>query len=432
MFYQGDVMIKNNNKEKELNYLKLAMNEIGAYVFIKNTKGIYTYVNNLVLDLFHISKEEIIGYDDTKFFDLKTSNQLLINDKKVINEGKFIECEETNIIKETGEMKIHWTVKKPIRDKNNQIIGLVGISTDITQRKIMENKLQKKNHFLSAIFNNIDAYIYVKDNNRTYKFVNKKVSELFKLPLEKIIGKKEDEILSKEISDDLWKMDKKVFDTGSKISGHESFVDKNGVKRYFWSIKVPLKQKENQPILIGVSSDITKLHQLKKKLEYQAKTDFLTGFYNRRSFIDVANKEFDRSIQSNNPLSLVVFDVDHFKSINDRFGHPAGDSVLACLGQIGKKFIHHDHTIARVGGEEFAVLLTNNNLNDAKIFAEKLRLIISKEPFKEYVNEEISITVSLGVTSVRNSDDNFEDLYKRADQLLYDAKKKGRNQVCTS
>ena len=123
--------------------LRTVLDQTGTYIFTKDTAGRYTYVNQMTKDLFGASFEDIVGRDDSHFFDLALANELRINDRLVIDLGETIEREESNIIKATGEMRIYWTVKKPLRNDQGQIIGLCGISTDITQRKMMENALHK-------------------------------------------------------------------------------------------------------------------------------------------------------------------------------------------------------------------------------------------------------------------------------------------------
>ncbi len=122
---------------------KTVLDQTGTYIFTKDTAGRYTYVNQMTLDLFGASFEEIIGQDDSHFFDLTLVNELRVNDRLVIDFGKTIEREETNIIKSTGETRVYWTVKKPLRNNEGKIIGLCGISTDITERKAMENALRE-------------------------------------------------------------------------------------------------------------------------------------------------------------------------------------------------------------------------------------------------------------------------------------------------
>lgn len=115
--------------------LRTLLDLVDSYAYLKDTSGRYIFVNKKVQELFGHAYEDILGKDDTSFFDLTLSNQLKVNDRLVIDNGETIEREERDIIKSTGEERIYWTVKKPIRDQRGQIIGMCGISTDIVGSK---------------------------------------------------------------------------------------------------------------------------------------------------------------------------------------------------------------------------------------------------------------------------------------------------------
>lgn len=122
--------------------LRTVLDYTGAYIFTKDVAGCYTYVNQKVAELFGASLPEIVGKDDSHFFALELADQLRLNDRLVIDHGEALETEETNVLKATGETRIYWTIKKPLHDDSGQIIGMCGVSTDITERKAMENALR--------------------------------------------------------------------------------------------------------------------------------------------------------------------------------------------------------------------------------------------------------------------------------------------------
>ena len=125
--------------------LQTTLDNIGAYIYIKDLKGRYIFVNRLVKELFDTPLEEIIGFDDSKFFSLEISDDLRVNDRLVMEQGQTIEKEEKNHVIKTGEIKYYWTVKKPLRDENGTITGMYGISTDITETKKLEHEVNQKN-----------------------------------------------------------------------------------------------------------------------------------------------------------------------------------------------------------------------------------------------------------------------------------------------
>jgi diguanylate cyclase (GGDEF)-like protein len=180
---------------------------------------------------------------------------------------------------------------------------------------------------------------------------------------------------------------------------------------------------------------------LSSALEHIARTDPLTRLYNRRAFRDWCDKEQERSLRRKRPFSLLMIDLDHFKSINDRFGHSAGDGALCAAVERMQDSIRGIDILGRWGGEEFIVLLPGASLDAALVIAQRLRVNVGKvsiggrgelhklEELLRSPEEIMRLTVSLGVASFRGKGDNIEDMLKRADEALYNAKATGRNRV---
>jgi len=167
---------------------------------------------------------------------------------------------------------------------------------------------------------------------------------------------------------------------------------------------------------------IKELQTTKSELEQLASKDFLTGIYNRRSFEAFAN-----SFLATHDVALILIDIDYFKFINDNYGHLIGDEVLKYVTNKIKTLIRKDDVFARIGGEEFVILLPNTSLENAQKIAEKLRQIIEQESIKiDKLN--IDITISLGVASL-DKNETLKDLLQKVDIALYKAKKNGRNRV---
>ena len=164
---------------------------------------------------------------------------------------------------------------------------------------------------------------------------------------------------------------------------------------------------------------------------YQVAThDALTQLYNRRHFSEILDKEISRSLRRDRPLTLCIIDVDLFKPINDRYGHIAGDSVLRQLGEIMRVHVRGDDVAARIGGEEFAVLLPEADIDAAGTFAERLRHAVESTSFKITDVIAQAMTVSIGVASIAAGREDRSKLMGAADAALYTAKQNGRNRVC--
>ena len=174
-------------------------------------------------------------------------------------------------------------------------------------------------------------------------------------------------------------------------------------------------------------SNITTQIKLLDKMQKLATTDSLTGVLNRRSFFEHANLEIDRARRYQRPVSFILMDIDHFKRVNDNYGHAAGDAVLVELSERISRAIRQEDLFGRYGGEEFSVCLPETTQSTAYTFAERLRKIVETEPVL-YRDQQISITGSFGVVGVdKIRDEDLEVLLLHVDKALYEAKELGRN-----
>jgi len=174
--------------------------------------------------------------------------------------------------------------------------------------------------------------------------------------------------------------------------------------------------------------DISLQKKTESNLRDLADHDPLTGIPNRRYFVERANQEFARTKRRLTPLSIAVMDVDFFKQINDLNGHAVGDEVLKSLCKAGEKLLRKADIFARIGGEEFAVLLPDTNLDVAVVLAERLRQSIAGSKFS-LSSGELNCTVSIGVAMLKSTDTCIDDCLVRADGAMYKAKQNGRNRV---
>ncbi len=165
------------------------------------------------------------------------------------------------------------------------------------------------------------------------------------------------------------------------------------------------------------------------KLQHEANTDKHTGCFNKGYFNNALDLEVKKSKVTGSPLSLIVFDLDHFKKLNDGYGHDAGDFVLKEMATIIRKHGVRDLDIfARYGGEEFVILLPKTNLKQAFEIAERLRKLVESHEFT-YEEKRLPVTASIGVADYRQGVATGTDLFKRADEAVYKSKQGGRNQV---
>jgi len=167
------------------------------------------------------------------------------------------------------------------------------------------------------------------------------------------------------------------------------------------------------------------------KLQELALRDGLTGLLNRRYWESCLEREFARHQRYDNPVSLVIFDIDHFKRVNDTYGHQTGDEVIRETARITSQLVRETDFAGRYGGEEFVVLLPGTTLDGAAQFAERLRSTIERQQI-DYQGSPLTFTISLGVATLADDMAGYQALLERADKALYQSKEGGRNRVTVS
>jgi len=200
-----------------------------------------------------------------------------------------------------------------------------------------------------------------------------------------------------------------------------------GVAACFLFISCMLTSLTYQKTLNGNMELNYDLEQSRKNAEVMARTDVLTGLNNRRAFFDSAQNILNQCIEQELPASILMFDLDHFKKINDEHGHAGGDIALQHVAELLKNKLRASDVSCRFGGEEFVVLLPNTVLEEARITAEKLRSLIASKAVILSPNKATNITASFGVSDTGNT---IDAILHHADQAMYEAKSNGRNRVC--
>lgn len=178
----------------------------------------------------------------------------------------------------------------------------------------------------------------------------------------------------------------------------------------------------------AIVRDISESKKTEEELLRLAATDPLTGAFNRREFTAVADREALRSNRYHHPLSILMLDLDHFKKLNDTYGHGAGDKALQRFTTLCCNALRNVDVFGRWGGEEFVALLPETNIDGAAVIAERLRRLVN-ETVINYNDHKINFTVSVGVAQYRDGEISIDGPLSRADAAVYDAKKAGRNRI---
>jgi diguanylate cyclase (GGDEF)-like protein len=315
--------------------------------------------------------------------------------------------------------------------------GFVSIYTDMTQRKRTEEEIRHAASYFRAVLDNLPIGVLVADKELNCVYWNKQGRNLFDIP--------EDFVLRKV---SLEAVLTRVAEKGGYGPGNieERVARRMEVIRKFEPHTVELERLSGgtlhvrgSPILIdGVTAgfillqeDITERKNYQKQLEHLATTDHLTNLLNRRAFFGAMEKEIRRSHRYSQPLTLLMLDVDHFKRVNDSYGHPAGDEVLRQIAVTIKRLLRDEDLTGRLGGEEFAIALVQAPLAAAIHVAERLRKTIG-ELVIDFEGRQISVTVSIGVAEFGTDADNLTRLVTVTDERLYAAKHSGRNCVVST
>jgi diguanylate cyclase (GGDEF)-like protein/PAS domain S-box-containing protein len=297
------------------------------------------------------------------------------------------------------------------------------------QRRQAEDRLQEGQELFRAIVENVGDLVAVLDTEGKRVYNSPSYAPLFR---ERDIRPGSSSFL--EIHPEDRERIKKVFirtvATGVGERAEFRFMLKDGTIRHMESDGRAIRGADGTVSkVVVVSRDITDLKRLEADLRRMSATDFLTGLPNRRHFFDRLDQELARIHRlEEHRASLLMLDADHFKRVNDNFGHATGDKVLRHLAALMQKDLRKVDTPGRVGGEEFAIILPGTDLASAQIFAERLRKRIASSPIV-HENNVIPLTVSIGVAGIKTDDTNADEAFARVDRALYRAKEGGRNIV---
>ena len=301
---------------------------------------------------------------------------------------------------------------------------------------------------LDLFLENFSSYLLLNlAKDLSIRGCNNKFLKTVKLDRKEIRDKKIDDIFSDSSLEKIDFKSKKSYQRGKLCFKEGVIIDKiyNQYNSYLFNLEdgYYLIAKENAPDQGEIINKISKLNnelanktrelsrknskleKAKMKIEELLKTDKLTGLSNRRYFMEYFEKMIANAKRHSLPLSLVMCDLDHFKKINDNYGHGAGDKVLAALGKLLLAETRQEDLASRIGGEEFTIILNGTPLAEGKTYADRVRKKVSRLEIEEI---DKKITISMGITELKAEDD-AESFLKRADKALYKAKNNGRNRL---
>ncbi len=335
-----------------------------------------------------------------------------------------------------------YEVKLPVRGKDEiaQLSKAVNLLSDQLSRQIevreqVEERLHLVNQELDTILENLPTMLFLKDAE-THEFLrlNKFGEELLGMPRDQIIGKTVFDLFPAHQAKQFAEIDQEIL-SSQKEAVVDLKIDTVSGPRYLHTRNIALRNNAGRVrFLLGVATDVTEEKHLRDELQNLASHDSLTGMLNRRVVMERLNAEVARATRYGSELSLIIFDVDHFKQVNDTYGHQAGDRVLRDLAETVGQVTRASDIVGRYGGEEFLLVLPMTDSKSAEELAERMRKRIEDILIKQMSEPEYSIriTISLGVASLTAERQSSAELIHAADEALYNAKREGRNRVCVA
>ncbi|WP_018915583.1 diguanylate cyclase [Vreelandella zhanjiangensis] len=299
------------------------------------------------------------------------------------------------------------------------------------ERQTLVNHLQERQAFLDSVLSAVPQGMFVANFDGVITYMNPALLEMLGItsarPMEAWLKQVHPDDLGG--ARDMWLYSLK---NGSDFIRQMRFihVDSETLWLDIHARVVMLTQGGHSLGLVGVVKDITERRQQEALQRWEAEHDPLTGLLNRRGFERRLEEAFADFQKTSTPSALLMFDLDHFKPINDEGGHALGDEMLRRIAQIVAWEVRRSDHVARQGGDEFSVLLPSCTLGQAQIIAESLRQAVS-EISVIHLDKEYRVTLSIGVTSFNDSDASIEDALSRADAASYEAKGRGRDSVVT-
>lgn len=305
---------------------------------------------------------------------------------------------------------------------------LAGFGVDVTDKKMSEDALETEKKFSDALIESVPGAFYVIDaegsyfrwNSYLHKLTGLTDAELQQRPV--LLGIHEDDRPLAAAAM------KEAFENGYAHAELHVLTAERGMRLF--SMRLRRFEVDEGTYLVVVGTDTTEWLAKIKNLEHEAWTDPLTQVANRRHFLEIARLEFGRCRRYGHPLSLWMLDIDHFKDVNDTYGHHAGDLALQALARASQQALRDWDILGRVGGEEFAVLLPETQSDQALLVAERLRQAVANASTPLGEGHSVDLTVSIGIATAQEDDADVDALFNRADKALYEAKQTGRDKVC--
>ena len=420
-----------NKNSIDTHYLTLSkiLDAIPQGVFWKDVDSVFLGCNDIFAKMINYdSPDQIIGKTDYELTGADRALSYRKDDLQVLRTG-----EPLHHLHYTSSSRTRWTdtSKIPLVDATGTIYGVLGVSKDITAIRLAAIKLQESEHKFRTLAESITESMWMMDSDFNLTYVNPANETLTGYSSEEAMSL----TLTQRFPPETIAIIKQMLLKRDDPSFNETVIEadllrKDGTRRTcLFRVSILRDEFGKYFGTIGTSADITEKKKAEQELIKLATTDSLTGAYNRRYFLDRLQHEMVRSRRYHTPLSIIMLDIDHFKKINDTYGHPAGDTAIVTLVKRVTDCLRKSDFMGRLGGEEFCLMLPDTDSGSALLMAERVRSLIEDcNITHEFLT--FKMTVSLGIAEL-GPDDTDQSIMSHVDLALYESKNSGRNRVTT-
>lgn len=311
--------------------------------------------------------------------------------------------------------------------------GLVRAIRYAIARKQLEDRLRRSERRLCSIITMAQDAIISVDRDHRIVLVNPAAERIFGYTATEMLGQPLDLLLPERlrttVSSSLDAYAARGLATPLLDSRREMLGQTRDGREFPVEVSLSPDIRPDGFPVTAIIRDITERRRFEDELRQLATTDALTGLFNRRAFLDNAQQVVGRCRRHHRPSCVLMFDIDHFKLVNDTYGHAEGDRVLALVADTCRRLLRNGDLIGRLGGEEFAILLPKSGMDAAMAAAERLRLAVAALAIPILRDQTLSLTASFGVAPIRGQEAGIEQALSQADTALYRAKAGGRNRI---
>jgi diguanylate cyclase (GGDEF)-like protein/PAS domain S-box-containing protein len=402
-------------------------------IFVHNRSGVYIDYHAANPQLLAVPPQVFLGHTLHDIFPVSLATPLQLKLDLAFQTGE-IQTQEYVLELANGR---HYFEARINAYNDDRAICII---RDITERKQAEEALRENQELFSLFMKHSPIYAFIKEVTPTASRVlqaSENYLQMIGISGEDMVGKTMEELFPPESAAKFTADDREVLAKGQVLKLDEEL---NG--RSYTTIKFPIVQGD-KTLLAGYTIDITERKQAEEALEAAnaelkasltrekqlAHTDMLTGVNNRRNLYEIAAHEFEIAIRYRQPLSMLMFDLDHFKIVNDTFGHTVGDQILIQVTQAACAELRSADSIGRYGGEEFVVLLPMTNAQQAFSLAERIRERVARIRMSTPTGDA-TVTLSIGIVEMMRETgrgESVDNMIRRADEAMYEAKQGGRN-----